>query len=56
MNEEKEIQKIRDIRAQIAKECDYDFQKICELFRSVQNENIKKGIKYSTPATTSCRA
>ena len=49
MQEDKIMQEIRDIRSQIAKECNYNFQTICQYFEDFEKQAMADGLKFFDP-------
>lgn len=41
MQEDKIMKEIRDIRSEIAKKCNYNFQAICQYFENLEKQAIK---------------
>jgi hypothetical protein len=49
MKEDTIMQEIREVRGQIAKECNYNFETICRYFENLEKEAIKSGLKFANP-------
>lgn len=47
------VEEVRRVRDEIAKECGYDIDKICEYLKSQRDKQASLGFKTGTPDTTS---